>query len=261
MLHGSNDILLIENISNRKTRHPFLKVLLVYLLTVFTAVAVFYVIPVLALVLFIMFSAFHFGEQHWENRQLNTNNLMTKSFYFFYGLFVLMLLFVFNKQEVIEVVKSITQYSLSHEIITTSFILSAVVLILLIGYQFYRAQNFKSILLTELFYLMVFAVVFKVSTLIWGFTIYFILWHSIPSLIEQINFVYGSVNKQTIISYTKKAFPYWLISIIGLAIVFTIFREEKLLYAILFSFIAAVTFPHSLVINKMFKHKKTQPNE
>jgi Brp/Blh family beta-carotene 15,15'-monooxygenase len=112
----------------------------------------------------------------------------------------------------------------------------------------------------EIFYLIIFAIIFKVSTLIWGFTIYFILWHSIPSLFEQITFIYGDFNKNNIFNYIKNALPYWVISIIGLIVVFQIFKEEKLLYAIVFSFIAAVTFPHSLVITKMFKHKKTQPN-
>jgi hypothetical protein len=46
-----------------------------------------------------------------------------------------------------------------------------------------------------------------------------------------------------------------------MAIVIFVFHEEKLLYAIIFSFIAAVTFPHAIVITKMFKQKKTQSTE
>jgi hypothetical protein len=58
----------------------------------------------------------------------------------------------------------------------------------------------------------------------------------------------------------KTAFPYWLASIIGITIVFFIFKDDTIFNAIFFSFIAAVTFPHALVINKMFDNKKTQPN-
>jgi Brp/Blh family beta-carotene 15,15'-monooxygenase len=97
-----------------------------------------------------------------------------------------------------------------------------------------------------------------VSTLIWGFTIYFIFWHSIPSLYEQITYIYKDFNNVNIFSYLKKAFPYWIISLIGIAIVYYIFKEEKLFYAIFFSFLAAITFPHALVMNKMFTNKKTQ---
>ncbi len=38
ILHGSNDLLLISSISNTKTKYPFFKVLVIYLLTVLSAV-------------------------------------------------------------------------------------------------------------------------------------------------------------------------------------------------------------------------------
>jgi beta-carotene 15,15'-dioxygenase len=260
ILHGSNDILLINSISNAKTTYPFFRVLGTYILTVLSAVIIFYFLPLVGLTLFILFSAYHFGEQHWENRLLNKNQLITNLYYIFYGLFILMLVFVFNKQEVIAVIKSITLHQLTTNTIDYYFVATSIIFLFLFLYEIYHSKKFRTIFLLEIFYLIIFTIIFKVSTLIWGFTIYFILWHSIPSLFEQITFIYGDFNKKNILNYLKNAVPYWLISIIGLMVVFQIFKEEKLLYAIVFSFIAAVTFPHSLVINKMFKHKKTQPN-
>lgn len=261
ILHGSNDLLLIKNIVEKHGNYPFLKVLTVYTTTVVGAIVVFYFVPTLALSLFIVFSAFHFGEQHLEAKLMHKEHWSLKVLYFAYGLFILMLLFVFNKQEVVEVIQSITQYTVSVNIINYAFVITLAVLLLLSIHEFYRSKKFKSIVMIELFYLIIFAIIFKASTLIWGFAIYFILWHSIPSLFEQITFIYGSFNKKNIFNYIKNALPYWVISLIGLALVFFIFKGEKLFYALLFSFIAAVTFPHSLVINKMFKHKKTQPSD
>ena len=272
ILHGSNDILLIDTISNQKTKFPFLKVIAIYLVTVLTAVILFYVLPTLALILFILFSAFHFGEQHWENKMLDTNTVIIRAYYFFYGLFILMLLFMFNQEEVLEVVKSITGNNISNQIIITIFIITSIVLILLSIVMIFKSDIFKSLIIKELFYLLVFAIVFEVSSLIWGFTIYFIFWHSIPSLFEQVNFIYGGFKKENVIMYLKKALPYWIISLIGITVVFFFLKKkkifflifflkkQKLFYAILFSFIAAVTFPHSLVISKMFQNKKTQSN-
>ncbi|WP_111659345.1 Brp/Blh family beta-carotene 15,15'-dioxygenase [Olleya aquimaris] len=258
ILHGSNDILLIENLSNKKTKQPFFKVFALYLITVLSAVILFYYLPAVAFLLFIVFSAFHFGEQHWEHKITINNSLIIKFFYLFYGLFILFLLFFYNAQKVIEVIYSITSYSFAEEIIIYGLIASTLLLIVFAIKLRNLIINFKSVFFKELFYLIVFAIVFKASTLIWGFTIYFILWHSIPSLYEQINFIYGNYNKTSVISYFKRAFPYWIISLIGIVIVISIFKEEKLIYAILFSFIAAITFPHALVINKMFKNQKTQ---
>jgi beta-carotene 15,15'-dioxygenase len=85
---------------------------------------------------------------------------------------------------------------------------------------------------------LVFAVIFKVGSLIWGFALYFIFWHSIPSLNDQIRFIYGNYSFNNFKLYLKSALAYWLISLLGIVIV---------------SFLAAITFPHAYVILKMFK--------
>lgn len=260
ILHGSNDILLIDSLSNYKTTYPFVKILTIYLLTILTAVVVFYFIPTLALVLFILFSAFHFGEQHWENRELQTLKWIINLFYLIYGLLILFILFIINKIEVITVVRSITNYNINENVINYGTISTIISFLLLSTFLILKSKIYKKNILKELFYLLIFIIIFKVSSLIWGFAIYFIFWHSIPSLFEQITFIYGDFNKKTILLYFKKALPYWIISLIGIATVYYIFKDQKLFYAVFFSFIAAVTFPHSIVINKMFTHKKTQSN-
>jgi Brp/Blh family beta-carotene 15,15'-monooxygenase len=261
ILHGSNDILLIDSISNSKLKYPFFKVLGTYLLTVFSAVILFYFFPIIALLLFVIFSAFHFGEQHWSYRENAISKKIQNSFYFVYGLLILQMLFILNIEEVIEIVKSITEHTLSEVVIVYAFSVNVILFIVFTIYLLLTSKIFKSVLLLELFYLLIFGIIFNVSTLIWGFTIYFILWHSIPSLFEQVTFIYGDFNKKTIFNYCTKAFPYWLMSLIGIGIVYFIFKDEKMFYAVFFSFIAAVTFPHALVINKMFKNKKTQSSK
>jgi Brp/Blh family beta-carotene 15,15'-monooxygenase len=260
ILHGSNDILLIKSLSPSKNKHPFLKILITYLIIVLTAVVLFYYIPLIALVLFILFSAFHFGEQHWEHQKFEINKYLRMSFYFIYGSFILLLLFEFNKTEVAEIIASITSYQLNEDIITYGFISTSIVLGLLLLLFILKSKSFKNLIPLELFYLLIFGIIFKVSTLIWGFTIYFVFWHSLPSLYDQISFIYGDYNKKNMLLYCKNALPYWVISLIGIGLVYFIFKDENIFYAVFFSFIAAVTFPHSIAINKMFKNKKTQPN-
>ena len=260
ILHGSNDILLINSISNKKTQHPFFKVLGTYLLTVLSAVIIFYFLPLVGLILFILFSAYHFGEQHWESKLLNVSKKLKDVYYFIYGLLLLQLLFVLNSDDVIKVVFSITKYTILKDLIIYSFVFNCFIFTFLTMFFYVKFTSFKTIIIKELFLLLIFAIIFKVSTLIWGFTIYFIFWHSIPSLYEQVNFIYGSFKKKNIFQYGVKAIPYWLLSLVGISIVYIIFKEEKMFYAIFFSFIAAVTFPHTLVINKMFLNKKTQSN-
>jgi Brp/Blh family beta-carotene 15,15'-monooxygenase len=260
LLHGSNDVLLIESFKFKTAKYTFSIILSIYLLIVMAAVVVFYYIPIVAMLLFIVFSAFHFGEQHWEHQDLGIGKYTKIGFYFIYGNFILLLLFLFNKAEVLEVVASITDYNLSKTSVTFSFIANSIALAIYTILLCIKSKSFKKRLFKELFFLLILGISFKVSTLIWGFTIYFIFWHSIPSLFEQVSFIYGDYNTKNIFQYCKNALPYWIISIIGIVFVYFLFKDETIFYALFFSFIAAVTFPHSIVINKMFKKKKTQSN-
>ncbi len=255
MVHGSNDIMIVDKLS-KKTNSTFFKILSTYLIVVTAAILIFYFIPVLALVLFILFSAYHFGEQHWEEVLSNLNLPLQKIFFFCYGLLILYLVFLFNVEAVIEIIYEITSLELNDiyasEVTRTLF----VILFLIIAHAVYKKQIAIKSVLRELFSLLVFAIIFNSSSLIWGFTIYFIFWHSIPSLLDQITFIYGDLKKKSILKYVKAALPYWLISLVGIAVLFLIFKDEKHFHSLFFAFIAAVTFPHAIVMLRMFSKKR-----
>jgi Brp/Blh family beta-carotene 15,15'-monooxygenase len=127
-------------------------------------------------------------------------------------------------------------------------------------YNFYSSKLFQQNLAVELLYLVVFTILFKVGSLIWAFAIYFIFWHSIPSLLDQTKFLFGVVSISNFKRYCKSAFLYWLISIVGIIILYFILKDYKIFDSIFFSFLAAITFPHVFVIERMFhiKNKKTE---
>lgn len=255
MVHGSNDIMIVDKLS-KKTNSTFFKILSTYLLVVTAAILIFYFIPVLALVLFILFSAYHFGEQHWEEVLSNLSLPLQKIFFFCYGLLILYLVFLFNVEAVIEIIYEITSLELNDIYASEVTQILFVILFLIIGKAVYKKQIAIKSVLRELFSLLVFAIIFNSSSLIWGFTIYFIFWHSIPSLLDQITFIYGDLKKKSILKYVKAALPYWLVSLVGIAVLFLIFKDEKHFHSLFFAFIAAVTFPHAIVMLRMFSKKR-----
>ena len=94
----------------------------------------------------------------------------------------------------------------------------------------------------------------SLTDLVLSFAIYFVLWHSLPSIIEQTKFIYGFSEKKTYQTYFKKAFIYWIMSLFGLFITYYFFKEsQSQLLSIFFSFLAAITFPHTFVISKIKK--------
>ena len=252
ILHGANDLLLIKKIDINKEQISFQKTLLYYIIVVGLGSLLFWIIPWFALLLFIIVSGYHFGEQQWENLEKSS---LFKVFEFTYGLFILMLLFIFHIEEVQEVIQNITSVLVPESYFIVGLAINIVALVALGIYYSTKLIEFKNRVLLETFYLVVFAVLFRVSSLIWGFAIYFIIWHSIPSIINQIKYLNGEFNKKNFWKYIKSAFVYWLISLIGIATLYLLFKDIKIFNALFFSFLAAITFPHVLVIFILFKKK------
>ena len=252
ILHGANDLLLIKKIDINKEQMSLKKTLLYYIVVVAIGSLLFWVIPWFALLLFIIVSGYHFGEQQWENLEKSS---AFKLFEFTYGLLILMLLFIFHIEEVQEVIQNITSVIVPESYFTIGLVINILVLMALGIYFSNKLMEFKNRVLLETFYLLVFAVIFRVSSLIWGFAIYFIIWHSIPSIINQIKYLNGEFNKKNFWKYIKSAFVYWLISLIGIATLYLLFKDIKIFNALFFSFLAAITFPHVLVIFILFKKK------
>lgn len=252
ILHGANDLLLIKKIDYNKEQISFQKTLLYYIIVVGLGSLLFWIIPWFALLLFIIVSGYHFGEQQWENLEKSS---MFKLFEFTYGLFILMLLFNFNIKEVQEVIQNITSIVVPKNYFTNGLILNSIALVALGIYYSNKLVEFKNRWMLETFYLLVFTVIFRVSSLIWGFAIYFIIWHSIPSIINQINYLNGEVSWNNFRKYIRSAFLYWVISLIGIATLYLLFKDIEIFNALFFSFLAAITFPHVLVIFILFKKK------
>jgi len=255
ILHGANDLLLIETKNTKKETYFFIKTLIIYILIVILSAILFYFIPWLALFLFIIVSAFHFGEQQWKELIGLYPNWICNSIRFSYGLFMLLLLFFSHTSEVENIIFEITKIQIPTFYLPLLFKIFGSIFFITVAYTYYKYKILREKILTELFYLIVFTIIFKTSSLIWGFSIYFILWHSIPSILEQMKFLYGEFSFQNFKSYCKSALVYWLVSIIGITLLYYMFKDKQIFNALFFSFLAAITFPHAFVITKMFNKK------
>jgi Brp/Blh family beta-carotene 15,15'-monooxygenase len=254
ILHGANDLVLIKHLKETK-KIDFVKLIGIYVLVIGMSVLLFTNFPIIALLLFILVSSYHFGEQHWSEIIRTKKTLITHLFLFNYGLLILVMLFYINTNEVIEIIREITQHSISANSIRTATVITLVTLVLLSIRQCYESIDFKNNMIEQLFYLVVLGIVFKASSLIWGFAIYFIFWHSIPSLNDQITFLYGTATWPNFIQYFKTAFIYWLISLLGIFGLYYIAKDMLVFDALFFAFLASITFPHCIVILNMYKNK------
>lgn len=253
ILHGANDLVVFKKIDVSKSPISYIKLLLSYIIVVLFSALLFIIIPWLALLLFILVSGYHFGEQHWQDIEDYNLKWIQPIYQFNYGIFILLLLFVFHIKEVEQIIFSITNVSI--DFINMFYLLEffGITLIMFFAYYYYKSKKFQEKIIEEILYLLVFAILFKVGSLIWGFALYFIFWHSIPSLKDQIKFLYGNYSFENFKLYFKSAFIYWIISLLGIVILYLLFKDERIFDALFFSFLAAITFPHAWVILKMFK--------
>ena len=59
-----------------------------------------------ALIIFVLFSSYHFGEEHWEDRlSISVANF---TFYTLYGAFIFFLMFTLQYESVVEVIRKIS---------------------------------------------------------------------------------------------------------------------------------------------------------
>ncbi len=252
ILHGSNDLFVIEQMGKKNKQNQFYKSLFTYLGVVLSFVVIFYSVPFLALLAFVIISGYHFGEQHFHQKVKQNTSVLASLFFLSYGLLILFLLFYLNLEEVILIIEDMTGIQLMDELFIYALLLFLVSsLALYIPLSNVNASLKKSAVI-NVFYLILFAAVFYVGDVVWSFATYFVLWHSIPSLKDQINSLYGVFHFNNFLKYFKKAFPYWLASILGMFVVVYLFKDSKNFLSLLFAFIAAITFPHVFVMRKLF---------
>lgn len=254
LIHGANDIAIIKKFKKKVSKSfNFKKSILIYSSVVFFTLAIFVVLPQLALWLFILISAYHFGEQHWASMLKSINQWVSIIFYTVYGLSILFLLLFLNADFAQVIIQQITPYAFFDQYLTE--ITKICFLLLLIGFSglIVFKRNFADRVPHELLQLASLFFIFKWGGLIFGFAFYFVVWHSLFSIKDQLKFLYGKITRENLWYYFKSSALYWFASIIGLLILVYLLNDKEYFYGLMFAFIAAVTFPHVIVISQMMK--------
>lgn len=251
ILHGSNDLKLIQKITNVQQQNSG-KILFAYASTTVITLIIFIFFPRLALVFFVLFSSYHFGEQHLTD-EISTHSRSSFLLYTLYGSMIFFMIFYVHTSDVLQIIFDITSIMLYEDFFKFGLLFSALATLSLSFLLIYK-KHLKNNVLREVLYLILFYIIFKNSTLLWSFAIYFTIWHSIPSLKDQLLMLHGDISKVSMLKYLKSSFIYWMISVLGVCglLLYTI-NDENLFNLLFFAILAAVTFPHVIVIGRMHK--------
>jgi Brp/Blh family beta-carotene 15,15'-monooxygenase len=249
LLHGSNDLMVIQKLASYEqvVSISYQKTLLVYISLILLVLFLFYTQRQYALLFFVLISSFHFGQQHWHRRTKGMNGLRY-AFYTSYGLLIFGLLFWTHAEQSSLVIEAITSLAFTaHHFIGLSAVAFVLVLVLFI----IQSLSFRVILL-ELGVLLFILTVFRYTSLLLSFALYFSLWHAMPSIKDQIELLYPKSSSLSFTSYVKAAFLYWGISVVGFGLILFLVGLSALdVLELLVYFLAAITFPHVIVMSRV----------
>ena len=250
LIHGANDIRLLQKKYQNTRIKFFILLLCLYILVVILGAVLFFYIPSGALIFFILFSGFHFGQQHWSSyfNRNNKDSLFKQLGFTVYGLLIFSLLFSLQISEVNSVIKDITGFEFRKEFYYYSTLLLTLSFCIL---SFFLPISLK-VFFKEVLSLLLLSALFWLTSLLFSFAVYFVFWHSIPSIQDQLMYLDGEVTLKTVLGYIKSSIVYWVLSLIGLFLFyFYMDIQSEYFIPLFFTFLAAITFPHTVVIGML----------
>ncbi|MEL6969754.1 MAG: Brp/Blh family beta-carotene 15,15'-dioxygenase [Bacteroidota bacterium] len=221
-----------------------------------------YLFPVLTLLLFLILSAYHFGQGNFA--YLEARSILHYAVYLLWGSWVIIAPILWHFPEAQPVLESLLGFELS---LPQEFLLEFIPLVLLAVVQllllFLKSALEPRYFRRELASLLVLSLVFYFAPLFLGFAIYFALWHALPSALDQIRFLFKDDNQASTKQYILTALPFSGMAILGIAAVVLIQPELDFsaYWTWLFAFVAALTLPHMLLLDRVYerlaKHAET----
>jgi len=263
--HGAADLLVAtQNNLNENKPLSKLKFFINYLghLILFALSLWFFPLP--ATLLFIIFSAYHFGET--DLYQFKTNNITGLLFIISYGMIIINVILLSHFEEAKLLLKILTLNSKQTAIINLLeqyryIILSFSALFFFICTFIYFLVNNKdqnnhgeflvqlTIIISILFFL----------PLILGFTFYFIVWHSVLSLSNIVSYLRKD-NLFAATYITKQISIYSMLAIAGIILIGLsgfMFMDHSSMTLSIFLGLAVLTEPHMQIMHEMYNITRT----
>ena len=255
--HGALD-LYIEGKTMQSSDIKGNTVLLKYLLNILAYALLWYFFPLVALIVFIIITAYHFGEIDWMGK---SDHLLHKIFYFMLGMCWILYFLSVNVQSALKIFLYVGESSVSEtQWIAAARLLSPITLAIIIifhlllfvyrKYFYFRSADYYYSVLQ----LIVLLIICHYSTLWIGFGFYFGLWHSILSF-DKIRLNFNMPNSsESWMQLLKQAMPFSIMAWIGMLFIMFMFYNSKnatSLITLLFITLSVLTLPHLQVFTKL----------
>ncbi|MEJ6796364.1 MAG: Brp/Blh family beta-carotene 15,15'-dioxygenase [Flavobacteriales bacterium] len=254
--HGAIDnVLYIRGASLKQTHF-----IAIYLLIIAINILLWVVFPVAAYVLFLVISAYHFGQSQFSH-YFKTQKLVHQLTNLLWGVSILSALTLFNLTEIKTVMSDYSEFSVFDPVhhtrglsvifgISTLLTLSS-----LIWLTASKALKLEALFMEVLILALIF-VSFYLMPVIIGFTLYFVILHSFKVLGEEYRFLKLAKEVKSRVAFVKLLTPFSILSFFGMGVVFALIHFNILAMSYgycLLIIISSITLPHVFVMNKFYK--------
>lgn len=228
----------------------------IYLLLMGVYSLIWWLLPTGALILFLLLSAYHFGQSNWNYVGFEYK-LSEKITFFIWGNLVLLFPIFWHYDAAIPIIAEIIRkqppalaLSLRYTLCIGLMIGNIFLVIYLRLRQSIKPRQFRE----EIANLLLLCLMFVSTPLLLGFVIYFVFWHSIGSIADQIHFFKQRSRGYNWKSYMRQALPLSIIAMTGIGLLYAVqfYGNGMLGIGLLFIFIAIVTLPHMILMDLLY---------
>ena len=254
--HGAIDNVILQS-EYKITKFKFYSL---YLLSIFSYTLMWIILPFYAFILFLIISAYHFGESQLVNHL--TKIKYKKLIYLLWGVALISTLFYYNQLELSNLFYSNSDtknliYIFNSNIIEYIFFSSNSILIgYLVYLSIYRNVS-KNEMNQELFQIFLIHITFYLFPIIISFTLYFVFLHSLKALTQEFKYLNQKVEKTSVIKFIKILFPHSFISLLFVSFLIILsqknFIDVSELLLLIIS-ISVITLPHAIVMTKFYEN-------
>lgn len=238
---------------------------LTYLVSAVAYGILWWLAPVAALVFFLLMSMYHFGQSSLFVADAPEASLPKKLAYVGMGAFYLLPPILLRYPEAEPVIAAITgrqMISLEQAAawapwVTGGLTVSSIVIVLVMGVA---GSMRPAAVKREILLVGVLLFLFLVSPLFVSFIVYWALWHSLNTAMEVYPLLPAPGNRPAVWRFARAAAPLTLITFAGIALIFVAFGVLSSLQgtvALYFILIAAMTLPHSVVMERMYQRVRS----
>ncbi|HLO56350.1 MAG TPA: Brp/Blh family beta-carotene 15,15'-dioxygenase [Saprospiraceae bacterium] len=255
--HGATDYLLFRRMHRSKlTKKQIFRFFAIYVTAVLGFLLFWLIFPLYSFIIFIVISAYHFGQSNWEN--IIIPKAYSILINFFWGVFAIggSVLWHWDESKMIigQVIGFIPDLSLTLMAnIQVSLVIINVLIILFLKYH----QKLNTLaLLVEISKIIILSLLFYFTPMLVGFALYFALWHSLSSLKSQLSYYKKLWPSFTIGDYYRQAAPYTILAVFGfimMVIGHTYILPNVSMISTFLVFIACVTLPHIFVVDESYQ--------